>query len=86
MAKNYFTIEEASRGATYQHRKGQFTVYEIGVYGRGSVLEGQDKRMFRDTFDSVEAAKLEYPEAELIGGSTCREPYLGHLPDTERDI
>lgn len=83
------TIEEASYGTTYRHRPGTFTVYEIGVYPRGSVLEGQQMRSFLDHFEdgtreeNLAAAKAAYPDAELIEGSTFQEPYLGHLPDDD---
>ena len=81
---SYQTVEEASHGETYQNKSGTFTVYEIGVYKRGSVLEGQQKRTWLDQFDSLEEAQTAYPEAQLISGSTYREPSLGHLPDDER--
>lgn len=78
--KPYYTIEEAAIGATYRKPDGTFTVYEIGEYGSGSVLEGQQKRTFKGTYGSLEAAKDAFPQAELIQGTTYQEPDLGHLP------
>ena len=81
MAKSYKTIEQGSRGATYRESNSTFTVYEISKYPRGSVLAGQQSRRYLDSFDSLGEAKEAYPDAELIGGSTYREPFLGHLSD-----
>ena len=79
--KPYQTIEQGSRGATYQNDSDTFTVYEISTYPRSSVLAGQQRRQWMDQFESLEEAQAAYPEAELIGGSTYREPCLNHLSD-----
>ena len=79
MSKTYFTIEQGSRGATYQNGDDTFTVYEIGVYGRSSVLAGQQRRQWRDEFASLAEAQAAYPSAR-VSGSTYREPSLHHLP------
>jgi len=84
MAKTHKVIEQASRGATYQHDENTFTVYELGVYPRSSVLAGQQSRTFLDSFNSLAEAQKVYPDAEFTPGqSSYREPYLGHLPDDE---
>lgn len=80
--KPYQTIEEASRGATYQNRAGTFTVYEHSIYPRGSVLAGQARRVWLDEFDSLEAARKAYPKADF-SGCTYQPPCLSHLPDPE---
>ena len=80
MAKTYQTIEQGSRGATYQNDESEFTVYEIGVYGRGSVLAGQQRRQWLDSFKSLAEAQAAYPKAK-VSGSTYRPPSLHHLPD-----
>lgn len=85
MANTYKTIEQGSRGATYQNGADTFTVYEIGTYPRHSVLAGQESRRFIDSYDSLEAAKAAHPTAEPIDGSTYREPALSHLPDDGYD-
>lgn len=79
--KTYKTIEQGSRGATYQNDMDTWTVYEIGTYPRSSVLAGQQSRTWLDEFKSLEEAKAAYPDAELINGTTYREPSLNHLPD-----
>lgn len=76
------TIEHASRGATYQNSPGTFTVYEIGIYPESSVLAGQTSRTWLDQFDSLEAARAAYPDAQPAACS-YREPSLDHLPDPE---
>lgn len=82
MAKTYQVIEQGSRGATYQNDMDTFTVYEIGVYPRSSVLAGQQQRVWLDEFQSLEEAQAAYPKA-TSSGSTYREPCLNHLPDAD---
>ena len=72
------TIEQG-RGATYA--SDRWTVYEHGTYGRGSVLEGQSRRVWLDDFDTLEEAVIAYPDAVVCAGSTYRPPYLNHLPE-----
>lgn len=69
---------ERGRGATYS--SDRWTVYEHGVYERGSVLEGQSRRVWLDDFETLEEAVIAYPDAVLIDGSTYRTPSLSHLP------
>jgi hypothetical protein len=76
--KTYQTIEQGSRGATYRNSNNTWTVYEISQYPRGSVLAGQQRRVWMDAFRSLDAAKAAYPRAE-VSGCTYREPYLEHL-------
>lgn len=81
MTKPYQTIEQGSRGETYQNDNTRFTVYEISKYPRSSVLSGQQRRVWLDDFDSIEDAKAAYPNAQL-SGSTYRQASLEHLPGT----
>jgi len=75
------TIEQ-ERGQTYS--RPTFAVYAHFTYPRGSVLAGQDGRRYVDGgFPTPEAAKAEYPSAEIIDGSTYAAPSLNHLPDCE---
>ena len=85
MSKTHKTIEEASCGATYQNEAGTFTVYEHGVYPRHSVLAGQPSRKWLGEYDSLAEAQAAHPDAEVIGGSSYREPSLKHLPDGPDD-
>jgi hypothetical protein len=75
-----YTIERG-RGATYS--SDRWTVYEHGVYGRGSVLAGQSRRIWLDDFDTLEEAVIAYPDAVVSTCSTYQPPYLGHLTDDE---
>lgn len=46
--------------------KGQgFWVWEHSVYPRGSVLAGQQRRRRVKCFDTIEAAKTEFPDATV---------------------
>jgi hypothetical protein len=75
----YKTIEQASRGATYQNGENTFTVYQISTYPRSSVLAGQQRRRWLDTYESEKAAREAHPTATLVIGTTYREPSLNHL-------
>lgn len=81
--KERYTIE-VGHGETYHQREG-VTVYKHDRYPRGSVLAGQDRRTFVDTFESVEAAKAAFPKATDLTqvGSTHRPvaDVVRHLPD-----
>jgi hypothetical protein len=69
---------ERGRGATYS--TDRWTVYEHGVYERGSVLEGQSRRVWLDDFETLDEARAAYPDADVIYGSTYRPQSLNHLP------
>lgn len=71
-------IEFPSRGATYCKR--EFGVYQYDEHPRGSVLEGQTRRRFLDSFDTLEEAKAKYPDAKQ-SGCGYQPPDLSHLPD-----
>ena len=71
-------IESPSRGATYASE--EFGVYEYSVYPRSSVLSGQQRRIFLDSFDTLEEAQKAYPHAK-VSGCGYQAPYLNHLPD-----
>lgn len=59
----------------------ELALYKHDEYGRGSVLEGQERRTFMGTFVDVEAAQEAFPDAEIevSEGSTKRDLVL---PDT----
>lgn len=69
---------ERGRGATYA--SDRWTVYEHGEYERGSVLEGQSRRVWLDDFETLEEAQKAYPEAVVCACSTYQPPCLNHLP------
>ena len=72
---------ERGRGATYA--SGRWTVYAHDRYPRSSVLAGQDRRTFVDSYDSLDLAKAAWPKAEVLEGSTYRDidAMTRHLPD-----
>ena len=76
--KTNIRIEYPSRGTTYA--KDEYGVYEYGKYPRSSVLAGQTRRVFLDSFSTLEEARAEYPEASLCGCGH-QAPSLSHLPD-----
>ena len=47
-----------------------FAVYGHGTYERSSVLAGQPKRSYLESFDTVVDAQKEYPNAEVLEHST----------------
>lgn len=72
------TIEYPSAGATYCH--DVYGVYSYGTYGRGSVLEGQEKRSFVAQYETLAEAKAEHPNASWDGdGSQYREVTVPHM-------
>lgn len=48
----------------------QWHVKGHGVYGRGSVLEGQQRKVHLDTFATLKAAKAAYPFDDITQGAT----------------
>ena len=72
-------IEFPSTGATYF--KHDYGVYQYDVYPRHSVLAGQTRRTFLDSFATEAEAKTAYPEAMRVVGSGYAPPSLNHLPD-----
>ncbi len=71
-------IEYPCAGATYN--RPEYGVYKYGVYPRSSVLAGQTRRVFLDSFATLEEAQAEYPDA-VVASCCYQEPYLNHLPD-----
>jgi hypothetical protein len=63
----------------------EFTVKGYGTYERSSVLAGQVKICFVDSFDTLEEAQAEYPEADLSSGMMEPQNTFDHLPDGPDD-
>jgi hypothetical protein len=61
---NDIQIEFPCVGQTYA--RNEYGVYEYGVYPRSSVLAGQTRRVFLDSFESLTAARAAYPGASEI--------------------
>ena len=75
------TIEYPSRGATYNDPV--YGVYEYSKYPRSSVLAGQTRRVFLDSFETLEQARQAFPEAEVSAGCGYQAPNLSHLPEDD---
>jgi hypothetical protein len=73
-------IEYPSSGATYN--TPNYGVYRYDTYPRHSVLAGQRRRQFLDSFPTLEEAQAKYPGAELCGCG-YQPPYLNHLRDED---
>ena len=72
-------IEYPSRGATYC--RDEYGVYAYSVYPESSVLAGQERRVFISSYETLEEAQREHPNAVPVEGCGYRAPYLNHLPD-----
>ena len=79
---------ELGRGETYA--TGKPTLYGHGRYERSSVLAGQHRRVFIESWDDIDTARAELKAAkirytDLTGtGGTTHVPVAGmvaHLPD-----
>lgn len=74
---------EPKRGATYgPSEEAPYAAYEYSTYGRGSVLAGQQRRVFLDD-GTLEELKAKYPKADVMAGSLYQPPSLNHLPDED---
>ncbi len=78
--KEDLRIEYPCKGATYS--RPQYGVYKYDTYPRSSVLAGQQRRVFMDSFDTEEQALAAYPKAKRTGCG-YQKPYLDHLPDDD---
>ena len=79
MTKDYYTIEPDPRFPD------EVVVWEHGVYPKSSVLAGEDRRSWRDTFKTIEEAKKAYPTAEVMEWSTG-DSFKGILPEPANDM
>lgn len=70
-------IEFPSRGETY--RDEVYGVYAYDTYPRDSVLAGEERRTFLDSFETIEEARKAYPGAKETGCQFVRRNF-NHLP------
>lgn len=75
---SYRAIEYPMAGETYSH--DEYGVYEYGEYEPWSVLAGQERRSFLDSFPTLEAARAAFPDAEYGAGSGYREVFIPQSP------
>lgn len=71
-------IEYPSAGATYS--RDEYGVYEYDTYPETSVLAGQERRRFLDSFPTLAEARAAYPDAEYTDGSGYREIHIPKTP------
>jgi hypothetical protein len=73
-------IEHPVTGSRGNVLSQEYGVYRYGVYEDSSVLAGQQKRSFVDSFPTLAEAQAAYPGAEWDGdGYSQRVPV--HIPD-----
>ena len=72
------TIEEKT---DFPGGPSHFSVYEFGIYPRSSVLSGQTRKSFLDSFESLETAKAGYPMADFAFIEANNT--FGHLPGSD---
>jgi hypothetical protein len=58
-------------------------VYEWGVYERSSVLAGQQRKAFVDSYATAAEALTAYPTADVMDGRVSANNTVDHLPDWE---
>jgi hypothetical protein len=63
-----------------QKRLNGWVVYGWGTYSSGSVLAGQPKKQFLDSFDTEDEARAAYPDARPGSKWTDPQVSLAHLP------
>jgi hypothetical protein len=61
-------IEYPAQGATYARE--EYGVYSYDVFPEGSVLAGQERRRFVDSFPTLEEAQQNFPQAHWTGGGS----------------
>ena len=65
----------------YDSQYKWFSLYEFGIYPRGSVLEGQQMKTFKGHYDTVEEAMKANPRATV--GYRDPQNTFNHLPSEE---
>ena len=68
---------------TYEYRDDRYIVHKWGVYPEWSVLAGQDKKQFLDSFETEEEVLENYPNATLSHAMLQPGIYFGHLEGDE---
>lgn len=83
-SSSYQMIEYPSMGSTYCRE--EYGVYEYGTYPRSSVLAGQQRRRWLDSFETLAEAKAAFPEAEWQDNGSHFQPVsVSHLPAEQGD-
>ena len=69
---------EFGRGQTY--RNNNPTLYGHSTYGRSSVLAGQRRRVFLESWDTVDEARAELKAAKIRYTDLCDTRGSTHIP------
>lgn len=75
---NYLYITECEYGG--------YNVKGVGTYGETSVLAGQDKIVFIETFETEEAAEQAFPMADKIHKMSQPRNTFDHLSDDDTPL
>ena len=75
MEQDAFHTIEADKFQEYS-----WSVFKWSIWEKGSLLAGQQKKVYVNTFDSLEEAEKAYPEAN---GGTGYTNTFDHLPAEE---
>ena len=76
-----YTINQ--QGITSDEREDTFVVYGWDEYPTYSVLAGQSRKCYIESYKTLEAAQAAFPEANISNQWTERVISLNHLPDED---
>lgn len=76
---DYYTISADKRHEA-------FNVYGWGEYEESSVLAGQTRKQFIDSFDTLAQAQAAYPQASLSSAWIEPRVSLSHLPGEDDPV
>lgn len=65
---------------------GGYAVYGWDTYPEGSVLAGQSRKVFLDSFETMEAAQAAFPDAKWSNKWLEPQVSLNHLPSEDDPV
>ena len=81
---DYYTINVLDdHYASYGMKYG---VYGWGKYGKGSVLAGQPRKCYIESYETIEAAQKKYPGAKMSSKWTEPQVNVNHLPGEDDPV
>ena len=80
----YYTINVLSN--YYASHGMKYAVYGWGEYPDYSVMAGQPRKCFIESYETIEAARKEYPEAKMSSKWTEPEVTFDHLPGEDDPV
>lgn len=66
---------------TYEWRRGKIVVHGWDMWPNSSVLAGQERKSFIDSFETEEDAQIAYPSAGASHEMMQPQNTFDHLPD-----